>query len=96
MLQILVSWGQESYEAGICAVEQALLSAVQDALSETRAVARDLLGAFAAAWPHRIHDLLNQMRPALQAKMIQAIASYCPGKAWPTQLSANCFGPGFQ
>lgn len=88
-MQILVSWSQDSYQPAICAVEQALLGAAQDALSETRAVARQLFGAFAAAWPHRLHDLLDQMRPGPQAKMIQAIATYCPGNYPPKEFQAT-------
>lgn len=61
-------------------MEQALKSASEDALSETRALARQLFGAYSASWPHRMHDLLQQLSGNVQAKMIQAITAYRPGK----------------
>jgi hypothetical protein len=78
-MQVLQSWEGHIYEAAIDSVERALLSACQDALSETRATARQMFGAFAEVWPHRIHDLLEQLQPNVQAKMIQAITAFCPG-----------------
>lgn len=79
-MQVLVTWECASYEPALLAVEQALVCASQDALSETRALGRQLFGAFAASWPHRIHDLLTHMQPSLQAKIIDAINAYSSGQ----------------
>ncbi len=79
VLQILETWEPQAYEPALSTVEQALLSASEDALSETRALARQLFGAYASHWQHRMHDLLQQMSGNLRAKMIQAITAYQPG-----------------
>lgn len=78
-MQVLETWEPGEYETALLPVEQALTSASEDALSETRAIARQLFGAFGSCWQHRVHDLLQQMRPNLQAKIIDAIASYSSG-----------------
>ena len=82
-MQILETWDPQACEPALLAVEQALMKASEDALSETRALARQLVGAYSASWQHRMHDLLQQMNGNLRAKMIQAITAYRPGKLWP-------------
>ena len=61
-----------------------MLSACQDALSETRATARAMFGAFAAALPHRVGGLLGQLQASQQARMRQAIAAYEPPGTIPS------------
>ena len=75
-LQVLESWEAATWAPAVLPVERAMLSACQDALSETRAIARSMFGAFAAALPHRVGGLLGQLHAGQQARMRQAIAAY--------------------
>lgn len=75
-MQVLEEWQPHEYELALDAVERALVSACQDALAETRSVARVMFGTFSVKWPLHVRRLLERLQPTSQARMRKAIAEY--------------------
>lgn len=86
LLRALEWWEPADYERQLEAVERAVLAAVQDAQSETRAVGRCMYNAFAHAWPSQAYAMLSrlgQRDKQLQEKLAAAAAEYVPAGVQP-------------
>jgi hypothetical protein len=81
LLHALEAWPPAECERQLERVERAVLAAAQDAQAETRAVGRQLYGAFAHAWPQRAAAALARLQRdrQLQDKLMAAAQEYVPG-----------------
>ncbi|KAK9807883.1 hypothetical protein WJX72_012183 [[Myrmecia] bisecta] len=87
LLQVVEEWEPSTYERCLDAMENAIRSACQDALSDVRAIGRTAFAAYARIWPERGHAFMRRMDGGLQERLTAAMAVYVPG-AYSQQVEA--------